>query len=102
MNLIEKLGGYEKAKDKFRDNGSFHSDRIKSALLQYRRENNIFEVGDFVLTIDQFFGDSIFKIRDVYSRYDGLRIALFEHGGFFRLSALQHATPSEIKAGHRL
>lgn len=112
MNLIEKLGGYDRAKDhrdylidfgnEFNRPNKHEVDSLNDALLEYRRENNIFEVGDFVLAIDPFFGDSIFKIRDVYSRHDGFRIALFEHGGFFRLSALQHATPEEIKTGHRL
>lgn len=46
MNLIEQLGGYGKAKSKLRDNGSLHAERLKCVLLQYRREKNIFEVGD--------------------------------------------------------
>ncbi|WP_143218058.1 hypothetical protein [Acinetobacter indicus] len=45
MNLIEQLGGYEATKTKFRDNGSLHAQRLKAALLEYRRQHNIFEEG---------------------------------------------------------
>lgn len=109
MNLIEKLGGYEKAKLELQlkiDGSVFQccmsvtADMIKEALLEHRRENNIFEVGDLVLTVDQFFGEKILKI--IGFRMAAQKIALFECGGFFRVSALRHATQSEIKAGHRL
>ena len=48
--LIENLGGYESAKYKLRDNGSLHAERLKKALLKYRRQHNIFEVGDKVVS----------------------------------------------------
>ena len=38
MNLIEQLGGYERAKKELMD-----------ALLEYRRQHNIFEVGDAIV-----------------------------------------------------
>lgn len=58
-----------------------------------------FKVGDSVLTKDIFFGNKILKI--IGFRVVGQKIALFECGGFFRISALRHATPKEIEQGFR-
>ena len=51
MNLIEQLGGYEKAKEWYKDQDlrGNHTARIRHALLEYRRQHNIFEVGDKVV-----------------------------------------------------
>ena len=92
MNLIEQLGGYEKAKDKFRDNGSFHAERMKEALLKYRRQHNIFEVGDKVVVKAHPFWPEDYVICTVEQ----------EHIGKWYMSAWRHATDEEIKAGKRL
>ena len=52
MNLIERLGGYERAKiiQGSREMGGLPYDLdLEDALLQYRRQHNIFEVGDAVI-----------------------------------------------------
>ena len=53
MNLIEQLGGYNAAILKRHVN--YLNDTVDTnlinALLQYRRENNIYEVGDDVVLI---------------------------------------------------
>ena len=85
MNLIEQLGGYEKAKSKLRDNGSLHAERLKNALLEYRRQHNIFEVGDFVCF--KTLGDGYVH---KYTKYHEFKYDL------------KHATGEEIKAGRRL
>lgn len=103
MNLIEQLGGYEKAKDKFRDNGSFHAERMKAALLAYRRAHNIFEVGDTVKAKDHQFGfDELFRIDDFFANDDGVNLAVLDDGDCYPISFLEHATDEEIEAGKRL
>lgn len=92
MNLIENLGGYESAKSKARDNGSFHSERLKKALLEYRRQHNIFEVGDKVVVKAHPFWPEDYVILTVEQ----------EHIGKWYMSAWRHATDEEIKAGKRL
>ncbi|WP_395442600.1 hypothetical protein [Acinetobacter sp. P1332] len=92
MNLIENLGGYESAKSKARDNGSFHSERLKKALLEYRRQHNIFEVGDKVVVKAHPFWPEDYVILTVEQ----------EHIGKWYMSAWRHATDAEIKAGKRL
>lgn len=92
MSLIEQLGGYEKAKSKLRDNGSLHAERLKKALLQYRRQHNIFEVGDKVVVKAHPFWPEDYMILTVEQ----------EHIGKWYMSAWRHATDEEIKAGKRL
>ena len=102
IDLIEQLGGYEKAKAEFEAlkkypelcDGEFAKN--DSLLLQYRRQHNIFEVGDevvfknnwtandLVLTIDGPTGKSI--------RLDTV-LDLKKH--------FRHANPEEIQAGRR-
>ncbi|TCB16112.1 hypothetical protein [Acinetobacter sp. ANC 5045] len=101
INLIEQLGGYECAKSKLRDNGSLHAERLKKALLEYRRQHNIFEAGDICkLKIKHDFG--LYKFR----RIDGDRIYLEDRLGFAEFGinkgVVEHATDAEIKAGKRL
>ena len=108
MNLIEELGGYERAKDIVNkspcktytyhnhpyqkgyirccggdNNEYFYVSDIDDALLEYRREHGIFEVGDKVVSDDSgmimIFGD-----------------------GCEKWFCLRHATALEIQAGHRL
>lgn len=86
MNLIEQLGGYEKAKSKLRDNGSLHAERLKKTLLEYRRQHNIFEVVDAMVIPSR--GNGIFHFNALFSDSD--------------IAEARHATDEEIKAGKRL
>lgn len=97
MNLIEQLGGYEKAKAKFRDNGSLHAERLKAALLEYRRQHNIFEVGDIVIVNSH---ESVYQIQYVYESACGY--GMYQGGRFSHSMIERHATDEEIKAGKRL
>lgn len=47
MNLIDQLGGYEAAKAQGEEWG--FDDFLNAQLLEYRRQHNIFEVGDKVI-----------------------------------------------------
>lgn len=104
MSLIEQLGGYDRAKDALDLplNYGFSDDDIKAALLEYRRQHNIFEVGDYVLRNDGFY--NIVMVRKI----NGSDVELIRYvdgeprWSCFNLSEIHHATDAEIKAGHKL
>ena len=88
MNLIEQLGGYEKAKVILQTVGHEHD----AMLLEYRRQHNIFEVGDKVVIKAEPFWPEDYIIQTVGQ----------EHIGKWYMAAWKHATDAEIKAGKRL
>ncbi|HEY4537088.1 MAG TPA: hypothetical protein VIG45_01380 [Erysipelothrix sp.] len=109
MNLIEQLGGYERSV-KFRDLkqseidgdiprstklygydfGLFEWGELLDVLLEYRRANNIFEVGDVACYKNHInSSNTLFKFFHSDEYLDIIHI-------------LRHATPQEIKAWHRL
>ena len=87
MNLIEQLGGYDRAsKIANCKSGVVHPTKpLLDALLEYRREHNIFEVGDKVCF--KTLGDGYVH---KYTKYHEFKYDL------------KHATPEEIKAGRRI
>lgn len=104
MNLIEQLGGYEKAKA-FLNATSFTIDElimmqrsglrtqhVEKALLEYRRQHNIFDVGDKVVIKAEPFWPEDYAIETVEQKDIGR----------WYMSAWRHATDAEIKAGKRL
>lgn len=114
MNLIEQHGSYENLKSEYliAKSMDFRADVLNAfeiALLDYRRANNIYEVGDdVVFTVD--FPD-VFDVDEIY------RIGKHTHGQFAvhkneelicwcgdRVfdQEFRHATDEEIKAGKRL
>ena len=104
MNLIEQLGGYERAKDGLHRLKLEKKDlltcgdlvvvesEIDAALIEYRRQHNIFEVGDKVVVKAEPFWPEDYLIQTVGQ----------EHIGKWYMSAWRHATDAEIKAGRRL
>ena len=111
MNLIEHLGGYEKAKAKFRDNGSLHAERLKAALLEYRRQHNIFEVGDKVIdkVIDtaDYPSNDLLAVKSISNNLlvcesDDLNASYALSNKCKPYFYVRHATDAEIKAGKRL
>ena len=132
MNLIEQLGGYERAKRiekniygtggrlirypskdfDYNDDGgnvcdveliSFKANDLKKSLLEYRRANNIFEVGDKVKAKDDQFGfDELFRVDDFFANDDGINLAVLNDGDCYPISFLEHATDLEIEAGRRI
>lgn len=86
MNLIEQFGGYEKAKIASMSQIGLkkHREELLEALLQYRREHNIFEVGD----------------RIVYPWLDD-KIHVYDENYIIK-SPHRHAKDEEIQAGRRL
>ena len=110
MNLIEQLGGYERAKRELelKEQNSVlqcciavTAEMIRDALLEYRRQHNIFEVGDKVVLISMI-DNEVFEYTE-YSKGLDLHFFESEHNyGHAKLSDIRHATDEEIKAGKRL
>ena len=103
MNLIEQLGGYEKAKDTQRQralSGLLHDYdwELHSALLQHRRQHNIFEVGDKVVH-PKFSNMNIYEICEIKG---DLFTVFYNRKSHSFKSDVRHATDEEIKAGKRL
>lgn len=103
MDLIEQLGGYEESKKFLSEIFNNKSPRkiLNRELLEYRRQHNIFEVGDKVVLISNS-DDDIFEYTE-YSK--NLDLHFFEsknNYGHASLSNIRHATDAEIKAGKRL
>ena len=104
MNLIERLGGYEKVSKAVKkiDIRSDRYKKLKAALLEYRRQHNIFEVGDKVVFLSNIAPehDGIYTITEVFKN----SCFVIEYGMDYRAfyEYIRHATPEEIKAGRRL
>lgn len=104
MNLIEQLGGYEAAKagSEARHRSGITPCELDRQLLEYRRANNTFEVGDKVVHF--FESDEIFEIKSIKGDYfiiEGNRNTLIGISFLFDKTC-RHATDAEIKAGKRL
>ena len=122
MNLIEQLGGYEMAKQKAENalanqvtrisyktklyingeetnvvTGAYVRD-IKKALLEYRRQHNIFEVGDLI-THPVFWG--LFQVKETM-KHHVLGVTSTGYESKLAMELIRHAEPEEIKAGKRL
>lgn len=105
MNLIEQLGGYTKARKtleqvKARDHKyaqNFERPALEKALLEYRRQHNIFEVEDKVVFINQNMSSSIKTIKEILN---DTHVSFNFHG--FHVKLIRHTTDAEIKAGRRL
>lgn len=121
MNLIEQLGGYERAKEKMDnivctlDNSEIlgggdareglyeRLESIDKALLEYRRQHNIFEKGDWVVNIKTgAFGDFI-KYVEASKGHKHCFVDIGLCGvALFCAKNIRHATDEEIKAGKGL
>ena len=104
--VISYFGGYEKCKDILsQPNIGFimNAEALRRHMLEYRRQHNIFEVGDQVKAKDHQFGfDELFRIDDFFANDDGVNLAVLDDGDCYPISFLEHATDAEIKAGKRL
>lgn len=108
MNLIEQLGGYDFVKG-FCERAGKHGfvlSEIHGALLEYRRENNIFEVGDKVVEITSYPDTNVLEITVIKDNYvvaeGGATNATYSTTKWSIGFYLRHATDAEIEAGHRL
>ena len=113
MNLIEQLGGYEKAKEALHQLKSEKKDLIScgasifvesqviDALLDHRRQHNIFEVGDLVVSRCNDKETRIFKYETTIGKNIVVRCKKGK-GYCYPKKWFSHATDAEIKAGKRL
>jgi len=100
MNLIEQLGGYEYLNEFYKKAVAhgFTSTEIKEELLKYRRQHNIFEVGDKVIKTHPK-NTILWPVLGVYKN-GGVWL---DYKGFcWKPPSVRHATDAEIKAGKRL
>ena len=107
--IIEQLGGYEAAKAHIRelvsdyDEGvtgktklydfQFSVGQVEQALLEYRRQHNIFEVGDWITSGNETYQILSIEYGDLY------KVA---NNTYCESGCFSHATDAEIKAGKRL
>ena len=100
MNLIEQLGGYEYLNEFYKRAVAhgFTLTEIKEELLEYRRQHNIFEVGDEVIKTHPK-NTILWPVLGVYKN-GGVWL---DYKGFcWKPPRVRHATDAEIKAGKRL
>lgn len=93
--VISDFGGYEKCKDILNQpNIDFimNAQGLREHMLEYRRQHNIFEVGDKVVVKAHPFWPEDYVIHTVEQ----------EHIGKWYMSAWRHAEPEELEAGKRL
>lgn len=109
MNLIEKLGGYESAYkfhlDRVNSHKTFIYDGLDKELLNYRRENNIFEENDKVVYIYDCENSMLFSVRDITEKGYSFGNDWGWYGVISNTGVgytFRHATDEEIKAGCRL
>ena len=100
-NLIEQLGGYERASSIAKcKSGIVHpTEQLLAALLEYRRQHNIFDVGDKVVKTND-------KLRFSYIRFVISTTpsggACLDYQGFgYKYPSVRHATDKEIAQGYR-
>lgn len=107
MNLIEQLGGYEVVKGFYERavNHGFKLIEIRDTLLEYRRQHNIFQVGDKVV-FGSGLNAGLFTIKSKPKKKNGVLLlpVILPNGSWFDLMEqfVRHATDEEIKAGKRL
>lgn len=106
MKLIEQLGGYETLKREYEETlpliqkgyKSKSMEVIRLALLEYRRQHNIYEGSDKIVFVDDFMHDELMVVAwtrkgEVWMDEGAKRCT--------DLSMIRHATDAEIKAGKR-
>ncbi len=116
-DLIQKIGGYESARKLLRDQSGMDPevsingemvlvDIVDDALLKYRTERGIFEVGDFVVSeCDEDIPILFETIEMQHASFDwcvGCRSMSGLITCYLAINKIRHATPQEIKTGHRI
>ena len=107
MNIIEQLGGYERAKHEFemiKEMKPTYPGEIETndrLLLEYRRQHNIFEVGDKVVSRCADKEIRIFTYQETIGR--NILVKCKKGKGYcYPKKWFSHANDAEIKAGKRL
>ena len=108
MNLIEQLGGYERAKDGLHRLKLEKKDlltcgdlvvvesEIDAALIEYRRQHNIFEMDDYIIHDGELKVFAMWSTAIKGCAYIGYAYA--EDGEMAEKDEFRHATDQEIKS----
>ena len=75
-------------------------ENLKKELLEYRRENNIFDMGDYIIYEDELMVFAMWSDAINDCAYVGYAYA--DDGFLAKKEEFRHATDEEIKAGHRI
>lgn len=113
MDIIKEFGGYASAKivQGCREVGGLPTDyELDEALLEYRREHGIYEVGDKVVIVNHHYASQSIHVVDNPVNENSVGIApLCKSGNVLKICAqlanpyyLRHATDEEIKANKKL
>ena len=127
-NIIEQLGGYERAKRiekniygtggrlirypskdfDYNDDGgnvcdveliSFKANDLKKSLLEHRRQHNIYEECDWIIYDDDLMVFAMWSKH--HNEYAYIGYANADDGALEHRSAFRHATDEEIAQGYR-
>ena len=95
-NIIEQLGGYEKAKECLNTRTARLSviNELRAALLEYRRQHNIYEEGDWIIYDDELMVFAMWSKH--HNEYAYIGYANADDGALEHRSAFRHATDEEI------
>ena len=116
IELIEQLGGYGNAKCELElkeQNSVFQcciavdAEMIRDALLQYRRQHNIFEVGDLIVfditkPFCRLMQPDLMKILNPKYQEHDMIVRIDNQTYVVGGKAVRHAEPEEIQACRRL
>ena len=105
QECIEEFGGYDAAKKAVDEADKsllkiLNIEAMRSHLLEYRRENNIFDMGDYIIYEDELMVFAMWSDAINDCAYVGYAYA--DDGFLAKKEEFRHATDQEIKAGHRI
>ena len=100
-NLIEQLGGYERASSIAKcKSGVVHpTQQLLDALLEHRRQHNIFEPDDWIIYDDELMVFAMWSKH--HNEYAYIGYANTDDGALEHRSKFRHATDKEIAQGYR-
>ena len=100
-NLIEQLGGYERASSIAKcKSGVVHpTQQLLDALLEHRRQHNIFEPDDWIIYDDELMVFAMWSKH--HNEYAYIGYANTDDGALEHRSKFRHATDAEIAQGYR-
>lgn len=101
MSLVEKLGGYDFVSGFYKRalEYGFVLGEIRDALLEHRRQHNIFEPDDWIIFDGELMVFAMWSERLPDHAYIGYAYA--EDGELAHKSEFRHATDAEMAQGYR-
>ncbi|WP_026444213.1 hypothetical protein [Acinetobacter sp. UNC436CL71CviS28] len=109
--MIKTLDEYEKAKGWIEVNAIdvdwLQLGKYRKELLEYRRQHNIFEVGDKVVEITDYPSNDVLTVKSIFDKLlvcesDDFNASYVLSNKYKPYFYVRHATDAEIEAGKRL